>query len=247
MQNRIPNFLILIAITFILLLSNSLFGQIKEFGIASFYADKFEGRITASGEIFEQAKLTAAHRTLPFGAIVKVVNVDNNKSIEVRINDRGPFVDNRVIDLTRSAAKALGFDAKGVANVRLEVINIPSPTEPRKTKDLAVATSKPANESQPDTKPVSESAPKEYFKIETKALTPIGFGIQIASYQEAANLLKLCNTIQEEIKHPLMIQVSEANNGKVYRIIIGPFEAREEAERFKNKLNGYSDSFIIGL
>ena len=83
--------------------------QITEIGLASFYADKFDGRITASGEVFNQNKMTAAHRTLPFGTKVKVTRIDNKKSVTVTINDRGPFVNNRVIDLSKAAAKKLDF------------------------------------------------------------------------------------------------------------------------------------------
>ena len=78
-------------------------------GHASYYAAKFDGRKTANGEIFSNKKLTAAHRTLPFGTIVKVTNVKNNKSVVVRINDRGPYAKNRIIDLSHAAADSLGI------------------------------------------------------------------------------------------------------------------------------------------
>src|SRR5688572_32693428 len=78
-------------------------------GKASFYADKFEGSPTASGEKYRHNKLTAAHKSLPFGTKVKVTNLANNQTVEVVINDRGPYVDGRVIDLSKSAAEKLGF------------------------------------------------------------------------------------------------------------------------------------------
>ena len=74
--------------------------RVVETGNASYYADKFEGRKTASGEVFRQNKMTAAHKTLPFGTRVKVINMSNGKRIKVRINDRGPFVQSRIIDLS---------------------------------------------------------------------------------------------------------------------------------------------------
>src|SRR5690606_24032857 len=92
-------------------------------GKASFYADKFEGRPTASGQKYRHNKLTAAHKTLPFGTKVKVTNTQNDKSVEVVINDRGPWVEGRIIDVSRSAAEALGFVNYGLADVRLEVID----------------------------------------------------------------------------------------------------------------------------
>lgn len=92
-------------------------------GLASWYGAKHHGKRTASGEIFDQRKFTAAHRTLPWGSIVKVTNLDNGKSVEVRINDRGPFTKGRVIDLSRAAARALGMVESGVSPVRMELLS----------------------------------------------------------------------------------------------------------------------------
>jgi rare lipoprotein A len=96
-----------------------------QFGIASFYGEKFHGRKTASGEIFDMNKLTAAHPSLPFGTIVKVTNLKNNKSVVVRINDRGPFAKNRIIDLSYEAARRLDFIKDGTTAVKIEVIKLP--------------------------------------------------------------------------------------------------------------------------
>lgn len=91
-------------------------------GIASFYDAKFQGRRTASGERFNNSALTAAHKSLPFGSLVKVTNVRNSKSVVVRINDRGPYVRGRVIDLSKAAAKKIGLSHTGTARVKLEVL-----------------------------------------------------------------------------------------------------------------------------
>jgi rare lipoprotein A len=93
-----------------------------EVGFASWYGGKFQGRQTASGERFDTNKLTAAHKTLPFGTIVRVTNLENNLSVEVRINDRGPFIKGRIIDLSRAAADAIGMAGKGIALVKVEQI-----------------------------------------------------------------------------------------------------------------------------
>lgn len=92
-------------------------------GKASFYASKFEGRKTASGAIFSNQKMTAAHKELAFGTKVKVTNLANQKSVVVTINDRGPFVKGRIIDVSQKAAKELGFYKQGIAKVTVEVIN----------------------------------------------------------------------------------------------------------------------------
>jgi rare lipoprotein A len=102
-------------------------GQYVEQGVASWYGDPFNGRRAANGEIYDMHQLTAAHRTLPFGAIVRVTNLRNGKQTEVRITDRGPFVANRVIDLSLSAAQAIDMVGPGTAPVRLEILGGPNP------------------------------------------------------------------------------------------------------------------------
>ena len=96
-------------------------------GYASWYAGKFQGRLTANGEVFDTNQLTAAHRTLPFGTIVDVEHLGNGLTVRVRINDRGPFIDGRVIDLSRSAADSIRMTAEGVARVRITVVAGPPP------------------------------------------------------------------------------------------------------------------------
>jgi rare lipoprotein A len=93
-------------------------------GVASYYASDFNGRKTASGELYDMNELTAAHRTLPFGTKVKVTNLDTGKTVVVRINDRGPFKDDRVIDLSLGAAKQLGLIAMGTGRVILQILEM---------------------------------------------------------------------------------------------------------------------------
>jgi rare lipoprotein A len=99
-----------------------------EEGVASWYGYPFQGRRTSNGEIYDMHEFTAAHRTLPFNAMVRVTNLTNGKQTEVRINDRGPFVANRVIDLSLSAAQAIEMVGPGTAHVRLKVISGPNPS-----------------------------------------------------------------------------------------------------------------------
>ena len=116
-----------------------------EIGIASWYGKKFHGRLTAIGETYDMFGLTAAHKALPLPTVVKVTNLDNGQSIVVRVNYRGPFHDDRLIDLSWSAAKALGFENKGTAPVVVEaldevtiawrVIESKSPDVPRLTNE----------------------------------------------------------------------------------------------------------------
>jgi rare lipoprotein A len=94
-----------------------------EIGIASWYGRKFHGRLTAMGETYDMYGMTAAHKALPLPTVVKVTNLDNGRSIVVRVNDRGPFHDDRLIDLSYAAARALGFDDKGTAPVVVEALD----------------------------------------------------------------------------------------------------------------------------
>lgn len=102
-------------------------GEFTEVGMASWYGAPFDGRRTSDGEVYNMREFTAAHRTLPFNAIVRVTNLDNGQHVDVRINDRGPFVANRVIDLSYSAAAAIGMIGPGTARVRLDLIGGPDP------------------------------------------------------------------------------------------------------------------------
>ena len=108
-------------------------------GYASWYGTKFQGRLTANGEIYDMYRLTAANRTLPFGTLVRVTNLDNGASVVVRINDRGPFVDGRIIDLSKAAAEIIGMP--GIAEVRLQIVGTATAVEfaPMEREELAAA------------------------------------------------------------------------------------------------------------
>ena len=197
-------------------------------GTASFYADKFEGRTTANGEIYYHAKKTAAHRSLPFGSIVKVTNIENNKYVVVRINDRGPFVDNRIIDLSKSAAKKLDFIDKGLANVRVELI--------ASTDDL------------PDKKTDAKKKETEnvYYKINSELVKPKGKGIQIGSYTDDENIIKLTAELISKYNENVYVEIAEVKKQKVYRIILGNYNSDMQLNAFKKKLSkDYPDCFIV--
>jgi len=97
-------------------------GRMLQSGIASWYGPNFHGKATANGEVFNMNDFTAAHRTLPFNTVVNVMNLDNGKAVAVRINDRGPYVDDRVIDLSRRAAREIDMENSGTANVQVVLL-----------------------------------------------------------------------------------------------------------------------------
>ena len=94
---------------FSLLFATSLTAQDEEFGLASYYSDLFHGKPTASGELYDKTKFSCAHKTFPFGTMLKVTRLDNNKSVQVRVTDRGPFISGRVVEVSRAAADAIGL------------------------------------------------------------------------------------------------------------------------------------------
>lgn len=99
---------------------------VGELGLASWYGEEFQGNTTASGEVYDMNGFTAAHRSLPIGTKLKITNLRNKRSLVVRINDRGPFVHNRILDVSKAAAFRLGFMASGLAHVRAEIVSLPS-------------------------------------------------------------------------------------------------------------------------
>lgn len=108
--------------------------ELIEEGLASWYGKRFEGKLTASGEPFSTDSMTAAHKSLPFGTLVRVTNLDNGKQCIVKINDRGPFIENRIIDLSQAAARQIEIIKAGVVPVKIEHKSIPKATDKKITE-----------------------------------------------------------------------------------------------------------------
>ncbi len=121
-QKYLPKTTVLILLIGVLILTAMQTNDII-LGKASYYAHKFQGRKTASGEIYDKNKFTAAHKDFSFGTKVKVTSLSNDKTVVVRINDRGPFAKNRIIDISYAAAKEIGMIKKGIIDVKIEVID----------------------------------------------------------------------------------------------------------------------------
>jgi rare lipoprotein A len=107
-----------------------------QYGIASYYADRFEGLVTSTGEKFSQKKMTAAHNTLPLGTWIRVTNLRNRKSVVVRINDRLHHLNTRLVDLSREAARRLDYIGHGLAKVKVEVLGLKKPEEAGDDRDV---------------------------------------------------------------------------------------------------------------
>lgn len=196
-----------------------LFSQLYyERGEASYYADKFHGRPTASGEIYNKNDFTAAHRTLPFGTKVKVTNLKNGKSVVVRVNDRGPVKKTRLIDLSRAAAEKIDLIHSGVALVEITT-----------------------SENQPPTNIVTNGF---YTENKIKA-NPKGYGIQIGSFNEESNAFNFAKTAFNK-HNPVFVWVCDSKNGSRYKVIIYEFDAKKGAEQTKiNIKKQYKDAFVV--
>lgn len=219
----------LLSALFFYALAATAFAQVQT-GKASFYADKFEGVPTASGEKYKHNKLTGAHKTLPFGTIVRVTNLANNETVDVTINDRGPYVDGRVIDISKSAAEKLGFLNQGLAEVKIEVVDAGDgkTSDPNRTIDRVS---------------VDE---KEFYNFEIEREKPKGFGVQVGTYQELVNLMRLADNLKNSYKKKVTVQVKILNGVKYYGLILGKFSSRVKADQFRAELiKKFPDAFIV--
>ena len=192
-------------------------------GLASWYGGKFHGRLTASGEVFDMYKKSAAHKTLPLGTYVKVQNLSNKKTTVVRINDRGPFVKGRIIDMSYAAAKDIGLIGPGLAKVKIEALakevdKINSPTGVR---------------------PV----------VEIRDLDKGRFTVQVGAFKEKAHALKLLDRLIVVFNH-VEIRIGNAKGlGSVYRVMVSRTNTLKKAIEIEKKLEGmgFEQAFIVSL
>lgn len=202
-------------------------------GIASFYADKFEGRTTANGEKYRHAKLTAAHRTLQFGTKVKVTNLSNQKTVVVVINDRGPFVDGRIIDLSKSGAEKLDFVHEGLTEVKIEIVDAAASNTSRGTMSQVPQSDVGNNE-------------KLYYEVSAKKRTPQGYGVQIGSFEEMSNLIKLAHELSANSGDKVIVKVSYINSRKLYQVLVGQENTHKKADKLRAKLaKKYPKCFVV--
>ena len=216
-------------------------------GIASWYGPGFHGNRTANGEIYDQYELTAAHPSLPLGTRAMVTNLANGRAVEVRINDRGPFVDNRVIDLSYGAARVIGMVGPGVSPVRIEVLGgVPmmlasrtpaplprpaaapravEPLEPRPAPPRIEPKSEPRSEprSQPEPTPRAVApAPKPEPRL---AAPTSSFEVEIASFSDAGRAEHLRGVLASRFPEA-HVRADEGTTRAYYRVRIGPYPLR---------------------
>lgn len=293
-MRKLQHFSLLFFLSFCFFALNA---QAEEFGMASYYGDEFHGGATASGESYDKNKLTAAHKTLALGTKVRVTRLDTKKSVVVRINDRGPYLKGRIIDLSGRAASALDMIADGTAEVKIEVLGkstskkatpkmVSAPVIPKievptknpaiieKPKPKAKTVPKPASiepvkvvakgKEKVATKPTIEinEASKfalvtaknynEYdlYKIQVLRPEKKGFGVQVASFSDYANVMKKVAELQGQWFKNILVSVEKGKNGApIYKLILGPFPDQATATSYKKhaKKNKKIIGFVVDL
>jgi rare lipoprotein A len=233
----------------------------EEIGIASWYGPGFHGKKTANGEIFNQNKISAAHRTLPMPSIVKVTNLDNGLVLQrVRINDRGPFAGNRIIDLSKKAAEELGFVNSGTARVKVEILEDESRKHAIENSDKKVTKVESAKVQKIKKVNIKDSSVSSnlinnWEEIEVKktnkevlSVNPIfknkPLAIQVGAFTDHRNAKTLTEKLSE---FKAYIERIFVNNQYLYRVRIGPINDIGVAENIKDKLFklGYTTSHLI--
>lgn len=265
-----------------------------ERGEASYYADSFQGKPTASGEPYDRNKLTAAHRTLPFGTRLRVTRTDNGKSVVVKVNDRGPHKAGRIVDLSYAAAAQVGLVRDGIAPVKIEVVgsspsasnNVPAnttattrpttnsnasrprptnvsstppntlPSPPRNVGDLPLrdhagnligaggettstttqpTTTATAAAPTPGMEDAQKYTPALYqfvaFKLDSE-----GYGVQVGAFFNFYRLMQAMDDLAEKGIQNTMVQSSLKDGKPVFRILVGPFDKRTQANQVKKSL-----------
>ncbi|MDE2445945.1 MAG: septal ring lytic transglycosylase RlpA family protein [Alphaproteobacteria bacterium] len=239
-------------------------------GIASWYGEAFHARKTSNGEWFDMNTLTAAHATLPLPSYAMVTNMDNGRRVIVRINDRGPFVDTRIIDLSKKAADVLGYRDKGKTRVRVKLIG-PAPTRdsnahmvamnqamnngasmnqiaamtenPNAIANVQVAQTAPAPKAKP--RAVEASVQQASLPSDEAVSTPGGFIVRVAVFHSIDNAKAAYASLAS--LGPTQIVKAVGANGPLYRVQIGPLNTQADAERARENAiaNGFEDPRIV--
>lgn len=201
-----------------------------ETGIASWYGPDFHAKMTANGETFDQNAVTAAHKTLPMPSVVRVTNLENGRSIVVRVNDRGPFVNGRIIDMSRRAAQLLGFEGSGTAKVRVQVLADESRVLAGKVKPGG---NEPQVAAAPRESVVAETLPPIGSREQAK---PVAASARPASTGAAARQSVAAERIERELASPEVETVPVRSTG-IY-VQAGSFSRHDNALRLQARLSG---------
>jgi rare lipoprotein A len=196
-------------------------GEYHERGLASWYGTKFNGRATSSGEPYDICSFTAAHKTLPLPSYVRVTNLDNGRSLIVRVNDRGPFHDGRVMDLSYAAAVRLGVDRTGTARVELEAVG--PGAEMARSREPAPATAPARGNVIAATDPeLLAGAPVEQLPPPTPSIAGEDVTLQVGSFAERDNARRLADRLRDAGVDAVDIDHVDVDGRDLWRVRIGP-------------------------
>ncbi|HEV8078950.1 MAG TPA: septal ring lytic transglycosylase RlpA family protein, partial [Marinobacter sp.] len=190
-------------------------GYVAE-GMASWYGEKFHGHKTSNGEVFDMYQMTAAHKSLRIPSYARVTNLANGRSVIVRVNDRGPFHGDRMVDLSYAAAKRLGYQGQGVAKVQVEAITV------RPDGAMFVAN-----------KPFGDAA-----SLQAEAAVD-GVFVQLASFSSNVAAENLIRKVQSQVQTPMRVTVADTGSGRFHRVQAGPFNNEQSALKTQQLLQTY--------
>lgn len=237
-------------------------------GTASWYGADFHGLKTANGEVFDMNRVSAAHPTLPLPSLVRVTNMENGRSIVLRVNDRGPFVDDRLIDLSQAAARELGYERNGLAKVRVQFVQIaddavaPSVVPatfkaPRRLPPRPAVVAEPEPAIAAASLPVtSVSAPVQVAAARQETVTPPpapaglpscasgGWVVQVGAFADAASVRAVASQVSalDRVK----VEPAFANGTAVARVRLGPLDSRDRAGTLLGEIKamGHEEAFV---
>ncbi len=201
-----------------------------ETGTASWYGPGFAGRPTASGETYDPKNLTAAHRTLPLGTLVRVHNLDNDRHMIVRINDRGPFARGRILDMSQAAAEVLGFREDGITKVRISAVS-PQPPEPLAASTQVIAA--PATGENAAKVLATSATSEDAAPALAGEPTAPQWIIQLGAFRDGQHANEMMQTAE-----PIGVALQVEYDGILYHVVAGPFESSAAAAQALQEIEG---------
>lgn len=201
-------------------------------GTASWYGPDFHGKLTSNGEVYNMYDMTAAHKTLPMNTILKVTNLRNGRTAVVRVNDRGPFVATRIIDLSKAAANELNMIGSGTAHVSLEVIGFEG-------KGGVRMSSLSGTQQKPKVKTKLQPTPSS---VEQEELSD--FALQIASFSNFEGAMKTREKYDNTDGYTTVIKDTQTANGRMFKVLLKGFRSEQEARDYK-ATGPFSGAFIV--
>lgn len=198
----------------------------RERGTASWYGYKFNGERTSNGELYDMFSMTAAHKTLPIPSYVRVTNLDNRKTVVVRVNDRGPFHDGRIIDLSYAAAQRLGITREGTGRVEVEIVvpqDDPRPPLRGRPSNQVAATD------------VGLVSRQELANDAGSEALPSGTYLQLAAFSSEISAKQMAASVKKKVSFPVVVAPASLPQ-KIYRVRLGPFKSTDAIEKARQEL-----------